>query len=92
MKFQKINTSKRHIRISDIKTGNLFIYDNKVYMKLDKDDVFIDQDYCYNESAEYVALDLEGAAFIGFEEDVICDLLNKEIIITYDNGDVKEWI
>lgn len=92
MKFQKTNVSKRHIRISDIKTGSLFIYGDKVYMKLYKDENFIDQDYCYNEDAEYVALDLENATFVGFEEDETCDLLNKEIVITYDNGDIKEWI
>ena len=92
MKFQKTDTSKRHIRISDVRAGALFIYGNKVYMKLNKNDCFIDQDYCYEEYAEYIALDLESATFIGFEEDVTCDLLNKEIVITYDNEDIKEWI
>ena len=92
MKFQKINASKRHIKISDIRTGGLFIYNNKVYMRLDKYDNFIDQNYCNNKGAECVALDLENATLAGFEEDMTCDLLNKEIVITYDNGDIKEWI
>ncbi len=91
MKFQKVNTSKRHITISDIEAGSLFIYNDKVYMKLDKDDEFIDQDYCHDVYLEYVGLDLENGALVGFEEDVTCDLLNKEIVITYDNGDIKEW-
>ena len=92
MKFQKTNTSKRHIKISDIKTGSLFIFNDKVYMKLYKDDEFIDQDYCHDEYIEYVALDLESSIVVGFDEDVPCDLLSKEIVITYDNGDIKEWI
>lgn len=92
MKFQKVSTSKRHIRISDIRTGGLFFYDDKVYMKLDKRDDFIDQGYCYSEDAECIALNLESGRIVGFEEDMTCDLLNKEIVITYDNGDIKEWI
>lgn len=92
MKFQKINTSKRHIKISDIKRGALFIYNDKVYMKLDRDDRLIDQCYCDDEGAECITLDLENGALVGFEEDMTCDLLNKEIVITYDNGDIKEWI
>ena len=92
MKFQKINASKRHIKIGDVKTGGLFIYNDKVYMKLDTEDTFIDQNYCYNEDVECIALDLENAAFASFEEDMTCDLLNKEIVITYDSGDIKEWI
>ena len=92
MKFQKTNASKRHIKISDIKTGSLFIYRDKVYMKLQEDANFIDQAYCYYEDVEYVALDLENATFIGFEEDVTCDLLNKEVVITYDTQDIREWI
>lgn len=92
MKFQKTNASKRHITISDIKTGSLFIYRDKVYMKLHKDANFIDQEYCYQEDAEYIALDLENGIFVGFEEDVSCDLLNKEIVITYDTQDIRDWI
>lgn len=92
MKFQKTNASKRHIKIGDIRTGGLFIYDNRVYMKLDRDDTFIDQNYCYSEDAECIALNLETGYIVGFEEDMTCDLLNKEIVITYDNGDIKEWI
>lgn len=92
MKFQKTNGSKRRIKISDIKKGSLFIYDDKVYMKLNKNDYFIDQDYCYGKGAECIALNLETGCIAGFEEEMTCDLLNKEIVITYDNGDIKEWI
>lgn len=92
MKFQKINASKRRITISDIERGSLFIHNDKVYMKLDRNDRLIDQYYCDDEGAEYIALDLENGALVGFEEGITCDLLNKEIVITYDNGDIKEWI
>lgn len=92
MKFQKVNISKRHITISDIEAGSLFIHNDKVYMKLNRNDYIIDQAYCDDEGAEYIALDLENGALVGFEEDITCDLLNKEIVITYDNSDIKEWI
>ena len=92
MKFQKVHASKRRITISDIETGSLFIYNGKVYMKLDRDDLLIDQEHCDREGVEYVALDLENGTLVGFEEGITCDLLNKEIVITYDNGDIKEWI
>lgn len=92
MKFQKIHPSKRRIIVNDIKKGALFLYNDKVYMKLDRDDHLIDQEHCDREEIECVALDLENGTLIGFEADMTCDLLNKEIVITYDNGDIKEWI
>ena len=92
MKFQKVHTSKRRITINDIERGSLFIHNDKVYMKLDRDDHLIDQEHCDREEVEYVALDLENGVLVGFEEGITCDLLNKEIVITYDNGDIKEWI
>ena len=86
MKFQSVCKSKRHTKFYDARVGDIFFAHNFVYMKTSH---FEDD----NDIVNAVQLDgLGKGALVFFEEDEDVSILTTEVIINYEEEDVKSWV
>ena len=86
MKFQSICKSKRHAKFYDARIGDIFFAHNFAYMKTSH---FEDD----NDIVNAVQLDgLNKGELVFFEEDEDVSILTTEIIINYEEEDVKSWV
>lgn len=86
MKFQSISKSKRHAKFYDVHLGDVFFTHGFAYIKTSR---FEDD----NDIVNAVQLDGLGKGdLVFFEEDDEVSILTTEIIINYEEEDVKSWV
>jgi hypothetical protein len=86
MKFQQISKSKRHAKFYDTHIGDIFFAHGFTHMKTSH---FEDD----NDIVNAVQLDgLSKGELVFFEEDEDVSILTTEIIINYEEEDIKSWV
>ena len=86
MKFQSVSRSKRHTKFYDACIGDVFFAHGFVYMKTSP---FEDESDIVN------AVQLDGSSKGGltyFEEDEDVSILTTEIVVNYEENDIKSWV
>jgi hypothetical protein len=85
-----INKSKRHLTVGDLKRGDLFIYDDILYILVESRGCYANVECTANEF-ELFGLNLKTGEIEGFGVD---DCISKvpDIEINIDKGELQEWI
>lgn len=85
-----INKSKRRLTITDLKHGDLFIYDENLYAYIESNGLYANVECTANEF-ELFGLNLKTGEIEGFGAD---DYISKvpDIEIKIDKGELQEWI
>ena len=96
LKFE--NKSKRRITINDLTKGNIFIYENTLYMLLSNTGengyfyVEKDDNCCGKEECDYFAIDLSRGILRDFHGSEVISLIEKDLEIKVDKEDISEWM
>ena len=85
-----INKSKRHLTITDLKRGDLFVYEEHLYAFVESNGDYAIVE-CVLHEFEYFGLNLKTGEIEGFGAD---DCISKvpDIEIKIDKGELQEWI